>query len=254
MHTTPRKNEEMAERESKSKLEAWVLDKQNLYRLWDELGRISDGDFGYIKCKYKDGGTNYYADPRELMSHEKNSRRNKVINVSLSRSNFKGGSYASVNFFLPNLLSSSIYISVEKRRGDGKMDLISIENVLLSTRPHWWWMEPVKIGLVILELVSAMFMLFVVLIVLIDMFLIEEKWTLTGIEVWPLVSLLAFAVIAFLDFAFHWLLPAGTLAIGEGIRRAENMKTIRKMILWITRIIIATAVLIVTSLKVFEAI
>jgi len=102
----------MAEKESKFKLEAWMLDKQNLNRLWDELGRFSHGDDDYIQCEYKDGGKNDYANPCELASREENRRRNEVIKVSLNRSNFREGKYAVVSFSQSNSLSPSIYIYV----------------------------------------------------------------------------------------------------------------------------------------------
>lgn len=245
----------MAEKESKFKLEAWMLDKKSLNRLWDELGRFSNGDNGYIQCKYKDGGENKYANPCELASREENRRRNEVIEVSLSRSNSREGKYAYVNFSQSNLLSPSIYIRIEKRHEDAKIDLIYIENALLSTRPLWWWVEPVKLVLVLVELVLAGFLLFIALIVLINVFLIEEKWTWMGVGMWPLVPLFGWAVIVLVSFVFRWMLPTGTLAIGEGIGREENKKTLRKSILWIAPIIpgiSAVAVLIITALTFLE--
>ena len=79
----------MAEKESKFKHEAWILYEHNLIELWDELGRVTNNGRGNIKCEYKDGGTNNYANQQELLSNEINSHNNAVIMVSLSRCNFE---------------------------------------------------------------------------------------------------------------------------------------------------------------------
>jgi len=83
-------------------------------------------------------------------------------------------------------------------------------------------MEPVKLGLVFVELVLAAFLLFIALIVLINVFLIEEKWTWMGMGMWLLAPSLGWAAIALVSFVFRWMLPTGTLAIGEGIGREQE--------------------------------
>ena len=244
----------MAKKERKFKHEAWILNKQNLNKLWDELDRISNGDYGYIRCEYKDGGTNDYTNPCELASHEENRDSNEVIKVFLIRSNSKEGSSARLRFSRSSLLSSPIYIMVEKRHGDARINLINIENVLLSTRPHWWWIERVKLWLACFGLVWGILAILFLYIVLINVFLNEENWTETEIEMWPLVPFLCWIVLVLVSFLFRFLMPTGTLEIGEGIRRAENMKAVRKNIFLSVSIIGSTAALIITALKIFGVI
>ena len=220
----------MAEKESKFKHEAWILYEHNLIELWDELGRVSDNGDGGIKCEYKDGGANKYANPQELVSNEVNSRRNAVVKVSFWRYNFERRISASVNFSPPLfLMSNSIHIWIEKEHEDAKADLVSVENVVLKTRPWWWWLEPLKLGLKFLELVWSLLVAPIALIVFITVFLIGERLIFSEIGIWSYVVLFGWILINFVNHLCHWLWPIATVAFGEGVRREENLKMVRKI-------------------------
>lgn len=241
----------MAEKESKFKREAWILYEHNLIEVWDELGRVSNNGSGSIKCEYKDGGKNSYANPQELISNEVNSRSNAVIKVSLSRYDIKRGASASVNFS-PTLflMSNSIYIWVDKEHEDAKADLVSVENVVLNTRPRWWWLEPLKIGLEFLELVWSLLVAPIAIIVFIVVFLIDERSILSETGIWPYVVLFGWILINLVNHLCRWLWPLTTFAVGEGMRREENLKVVRKIIYWICG---AAVILIIFASRLYDA-
>lgn len=216
----------MAESESKFRLEAWILTEQNLNKIWDELGRVTNQGSGYIECKYKDRGENSYSNPLELVSRETNSSRNAVINVRLSRSSSKRSARVSVSFMQSGLFQPfSIYISVTKEHEDSKADLTKIENVLLNTRPWWWWIEPIKLILALLT-----WFIVIIVILIFPNFLVKENWILSEASVWEFAIFFISIAIIFAYFLCRWLLPSATLAIGEGMRREANLITVRKII------------------------
>lgn len=229
--------------------EAWILYEHNLVELWDELGRVSDNGDGSIECEYKDGGENKYTNPQELASNEINNRSNAVIKISFRRYNFERGISASVIFSSPLfLMSNSIHIWVEKEHEDAKSDLVSVENVVLNTRPRWWWLEPLKIGLKFLGQVWLLLATPIAIFEFITVFLMGKRSVFPEIGIWLYVVLFGWILINLVSHLCHWLWPVATVAFGEGVRREENLKTVRKIISFGGS---AAVVLIILALRCF---
>lgn len=240
---------DMAENESKFKREAWILYEHNLIEIWNELGRVSNNGSGNIKCEYKDGGSNKYTNPQELVSNEANSRNNAVIKVSLARYDFERKIGINVMFSLPPFfMSNSIHIWVEKEHEDAKADLVSVENVVLNTRPRWWWLEPLKLGLNFLELVWKLLVAPIAVTLLTIVLLIDERSIFLETEIWSYLVLFGWILIYLVNYLCRWLWPVATTAFGEGMRREEDLKMIRKIVSWICG---AAVVLIIIASRFF---
>ena len=223
----------MEERRHAWRQQAWVLELQGLNEVWEALGRVTEGgDDGKVKCRCKGGTVKEYANPYELAEREANSRSEEVTEMELTRWNMSEGTWAGVEFRQPSVpFPHSVRIFVHKKHSGAEADVNKVEQAVLSTRPRWWWMERGRLMLDVLTLIWCLMGLVVVGYVLLE-----------GWSVWAIIAMFGWIVIELFNKASRWLLPAGTVAIGEGRVREENRRTIR----WIISGTVSIVVLIVS--------
>ena len=60
----------------------------------------------------------------------------------------------------------------------------------------------------------------------------KENWILMEVPLWQILAIFSWIAIIFTSVLCYWLLPAATLAVGQGVSGEASLRTVRQIISW----------------------